>query len=108
MVGSPLEGNSSAVVGGPSTPVSGKSYAEIICSSQIKVGDVVWIQTVEAEVSRKSEALRLCLVGRWDDFLDAPSLKRWAIDSWCLEGNIRLVQLVFGFEVALGIEKKLF
>ena len=103
-------------MGASAAPVEEKSFADIVRSSQAKVGDAAWLQVGQGATRRKTEAFRVCIVGHCktsSDYIpDLPTLKKWAMHNWSLKGNVKLVYLggaliLFDFETISKAEKAL-
>ena len=73
------------------------SFAEVVKRKAGELGDSLRVHLGDRELLCREEQLGHCLVGCFGGSLESipplPSLKRWAVESWLLKGDLRISRL---------------
>ena len=73
------------------------SFAEVVKRNTGESGDSLRVHLGDRELLCREKQLGHCLVGYFGGSLESvpplPSLKRWAVESWLLKGDLRISRL---------------
>lgn len=74
-----------------------KSYVDVVKSREKKVGETLWLQLGEKDISSERKLMDRCLVGRWGHtpLLDPDmyALESWGRTCWNIKGGMKFARI---------------
>ncbi|KAL6315481.1 hypothetical protein AAG906_000775 [Vitis piasezkii] len=74
-----------------------KSYVDVVKSREKKVGETLWLQLGEKDISSERKLMDRCLVGSWGHTplsdLDMYALESWGRTRWNIKGGLKFARI---------------
>ncbi|RVX19200.1 hypothetical protein CK203_008571 [Vitis vinifera] len=82
---------------GESAGKAQKSYADVVKSREKKIGETLWLQLGEKEISSERKLMDRCLVGSWGHTplsdSDMYAFESWGRTQWNIKGGLKFARI---------------